>query len=358
MGPTTALNLLQKQDSIRHLSLGCKIIDKITGGVSCQGITEISGEAGCGKTQICLVLSMQVQLSYECGGLSGQCAYISCGEGQFPIKRLAQLANSFENCKDMKAEKLLSNVHIEQCFNVDEILTILYSRIPLMCKSHNIKLLVIDSIAGLLRFEFDNSKKDDMIRRTCLMFKISQQLKWIADIFGVAVVVVNQVSASIESNNEGNYDFQNDSNSNTPALGLAWSHCVNTRIFLTRNSIDARSIELANQEYDSNFANDDLNGKENNLNASDEIVGSNVSKESVIDNVPHQSFKHSTTPISIIRKRPSSFAALDHNIASLKSSRLLILERSPRFPPKSCSFEINCGGIFGIETTSPTSMDS
>jgi len=42
----------------RGLSLGCPLIDDITGGISTQGITEISGEAGCGKTQFCLVLSL------------------------------------------------------------------------------------------------------------------------------------------------------------------------------------------------------------------------------------------------------------------------------------------------------------
>ena len=35
-------------------------VDATIGGIPTRGITEISGEAGCGKSQICLTLAMQV----------------------------------------------------------------------------------------------------------------------------------------------------------------------------------------------------------------------------------------------------------------------------------------------------------
>ncbi len=56
-----------------------------------------------------------------------------------------------------------------------------------------IKLLIIDSLAGLLRFEYDTTSSDEMKQRTVLLFQIAKKLKWIADTFSVAVVVVNQV---------------------------------------------------------------------------------------------------------------------------------------------------------------------
>ena len=70
------------------LSFGCKVIDSIIGKIKVGGITEIAGEAGSGKTQICLSLSLNCQLSIEDGGMNGGCAYLSCGEGEFPIRRL------------------------------------------------------------------------------------------------------------------------------------------------------------------------------------------------------------------------------------------------------------------------------
>jgi hypothetical protein len=53
---------------VHHLSL---IIDGV------QGITEISGEAGTGKTQFALRLALQVQLPAVEGGLDGAALYIS-----------------------------------------------------------------------------------------------------------------------------------------------------------------------------------------------------------------------------------------------------------------------------------------
>lgn len=45
------------------ITTGCKTIDEALGGglFNC-GITEISGESGCGKTQFCLQIALTVQL--------------------------------------------------------------------------------------------------------------------------------------------------------------------------------------------------------------------------------------------------------------------------------------------------------
>lgn len=45
-----------------YLSTGCDKIDKLLrGGISKKGITEIYGEAGCGKTQFALQLCLSAQ---------------------------------------------------------------------------------------------------------------------------------------------------------------------------------------------------------------------------------------------------------------------------------------------------------
>lgn len=65
-----------------------------------------------------------------------------------------------------------------------------------MCTSLNLKLLIIDSLAGMVRFEYDPSDLNQMIYRTTYLFKIASKLKWLSDTFNLGIVVVNQVTAS------------------------------------------------------------------------------------------------------------------------------------------------------------------
>lgn len=144
MTPTSAFELFMSE---RHeLSFGCKKIDDAIGKLNIAGITEISGEAGTGKTQFCLCLSLQCQLPVSSGGMDGTCAYLSCGEGQFPIRRLSQLAACYD--PNITQASFLENVVIEQCYSPEEALNTLCKKIPEMCSSRRVKLLIIDSLAG------------------------------------------------------------------------------------------------------------------------------------------------------------------------------------------------------------------
>lgn len=54
----------------KRITSGCSALDKILkSGISNVGITEISGESGSGKSQICLQLAVTVQLPEHLGGL-------------------------------------------------------------------------------------------------------------------------------------------------------------------------------------------------------------------------------------------------------------------------------------------------
>lgn len=57
---------------LKKLTTGCKLLDEVLqGGLVSHGITEISGESASGKTQLCLQLSLNVQLPESQGGLNG-----------------------------------------------------------------------------------------------------------------------------------------------------------------------------------------------------------------------------------------------------------------------------------------------
>lgn len=97
----------------RHITFRCPALDKITSnGLPIRGITEIVGESGCGKSQICLQLALNVQLSLADGGLERSAVYI-CTEDSFPSKRLVQMVGFYK--KEYKHIKWLDNIFIEHC---------------------------------------------------------------------------------------------------------------------------------------------------------------------------------------------------------------------------------------------------
>eukprot|EP01041_Mallomonas_annulata_P011478 gene11478-24003_t len=271
MFPQSAFELLQKNKGMGYLSFGCDVLDSTIGGIPLQGITEISGEAGSGKTQLCLTLSIRSQLPLSQGGLDGAVAYLSCGEGEFPLRRLQQIASEYASKSNMDPEEYLNNVNINQCHSSDDLEESLNKIIPKICASSKLRLIIIDSLAGVIRSEYDTSNSTDMRDRTMLLFRIATKLKWLSDTFNLCIVVINQVSANFTNDNnninsnsnsssrrrsngfhsnpneyddDGNNAMNNmgggSINSNVhlnvmkllrhckPALGLVWSHCVNT----------------------------------------------------------------------------------------------------------------------------------
>lgn len=100
----------------RRITYGCAALDRVSsGGLSIRGLTEIAGEAGCGKSQICLQLSLCVQLPTSRGGIEKSAVYI-CTENAFPSRRLSQLANLYQSRYGIT--NWMDNIFIEQLSDV------------------------------------------------------------------------------------------------------------------------------------------------------------------------------------------------------------------------------------------------
>eukprot|EP01035_Chromulina_nebulosa_P017137 gene17137-22651_t len=207
--------LLENKQIQNTLTICDPIIDKVVGGIKSKLVYEVSGEAGTGKTQLCLSLSVRQILQTLNESKIRTVAYISCGE-------------------------VLSHIYIENCYNSDNFLENLTSSLPELVQRRNVGLVIVDSIAGIVRSEYDTSNKENMIHRSNILFRISKQLKWLADTFNLAIVVVNQVSQSISKQNQSRIK---------PSLGLAWSHCINARIMLSRNDVISR-MEYTDESSD------------------------------------------------------------------------------------------------------------
>jgi RecA/RadA recombinase len=261
------------------LSLGDAIIDgALRGGIGTNMITELSGEAGAGKTQFCLTMALRAQLPVSCGGLGGRVFYLNCLEGEFPAKRLENLAVSqvkrLEGVdtggEQYTARRFLDNVITHMCPNTDELVDVLSNSVGALVDKENVRLIIIDSIAAVVRPEFEVSNrtqgKDETIARYKVMFEVHRALTKLCRRTGVAVVVVNQVSGKVNDDSCTNAPVPGDetqqwhngvvvtkreagllpgnANSLQPALGLSWSQLVSERLLLVRETSHMRGMGM------------------------------------------------------------------------------------------------------------------
>ncbi|XP_049947389.1 DNA repair protein XRCC3-like isoform X1 [Schistocerca serialis cubense] len=209
-----------------YLSVGCKILDDfLRGGIKVCGITEVAGESSCGKTQLCLQLALTVQYPLSIGGLRAGAVFI-CTEDVFPHQRLQQLITTFPmswNRGKLMREKINfgDNIFIEHIADVEVLKQCVATRLPRLLSERNVKLIVVDSIAGVFR----NYEHGDALSRAKDLRNVGGKLHALAEQYKAAVVCVNQVTAGVG----------NDEQNSVPALGLAWANMVTTRLQMFRN---------------------------------------------------------------------------------------------------------------------------
>lgn len=176
----------------QKLSFGCRILDEyLNGGIKPQSITEIYGKSATGKSQICLQLSMMVQLPESHGGLNGSAVYITT-ENKFPDKRFEQMKPFFkQKYKDVFTDSEIGDkIFVKHVVDVKELSDILERQLPKLIKASNVKLLVIDSIAAIFRVEYT---MEEMDKRAKVLNKIAAKLLQLSVENHVTILCVNQV---------------------------------------------------------------------------------------------------------------------------------------------------------------------
>lgn len=259
-----------------------------------NGITELVGEAGSGKSQIAMSLCLSTVLpSSPWQGisllpsiqLSNRAIYIWTGTSHsistILHRRLRQmiqyrLHSSSPQRRDTTSSKLeeliLSKIFIKSISTVDQLQDLLglrqtynsnntYSSTSTAqmgelekfiqqesSSSSQVKLVVLDSIGGLFRTVEEDQERDASFlrRRSTILFQCASVLKRLSDMYNFPVVVTNQISASVTSN----LPLGTTTPTLTygqPALGLSWSNCVNTRYWIIKQDIiPSRDTEQPN----------------------------------------------------------------------------------------------------------------
>ena len=233
------------------------------------GITELSGEAGSGKTQICCGLVIDAARKRillppkDVGGddeLYYTAIYVAMGEGTSTsaiAQRMHQMALARGPCsgdrprgagrppQDDEARSVMSRIGLFKILNEDELAKFVGETLPNMLENSKVGVVVLDSIANFFRFSDPTYQRPSgtsmfHVERSGHLLGISSTLRRLSDEYHVPIVVTNQVTASIPPLMEG----VAGGNSNAPALpaaepvkpalGLVWSNCVSTRILLER----------------------------------------------------------------------------------------------------------------------------
>jgi len=221
-----ASEVFDRRRALMRCTTGSKNLDELLkGGVETQAITELWGEYGSGKTQICHTLCITCQLPPEKGGLGGSALYIDT-ESTFRPERLYQIAEA----RGLNPQEALNNVVFCRVYNSSHLELVVKSLGRHMEKD-NIRLLVVDSVISLYRAEF--SGRGTLAERQQRLNSLLHRLLRIAEIYNVAVVVTNQVQAQPDT-------FFGDPNK--PAGGHVIAHASTYRIYLKKAGQDRKAI--------------------------------------------------------------------------------------------------------------------
>lgn len=192
--PATA-SLTANAAQWRRITFGCAALDRLTrNGLPVRGLTELSGCAGAGKSQLCMQLALMVQLPVDLGGLGGAAVYI-CTEGAFASGRLLELIESVRSQfgSRMYDHPFASGVLLDHLSDATALRRCVRTDLPrLMCNRNDVRLVVIDSMAGVFRTE-----TDDIRQRAHHMREVAAGLLDLSERYGCAVVCVNQVRAEL-----------------------------------------------------------------------------------------------------------------------------------------------------------------
>lgn len=235
MGFQSAAEAQRTRKDLIYITTGSTELDKLLGGgVETGSITEIFGEFRTGKTQICHTLCVTSQLGVTAGGGEGKALYIDT-EGTFRPQRLMAVAEKY----GLNPTDVLDNVACARAYNSDHQSKLLIEASAMMMENR-FAIVIVDSATALYRTDY--SGRGELSARQMHLARFLRSLQRLADEFGVAVVITNQVVASVD----GAASMFN-SDPKKPIGGNIIAHASTTRLSLRKGRGNTRVCKI----YDS-----------------------------------------------------------------------------------------------------------
>ncbi|MCS7118664.1 MAG: DNA repair and recombination protein RadA [Archaeoglobaceae archaeon] len=230
--------VLERRKNVKKITSGSKELDNLFGGgIETQAITELFGEFGSGKTQLCHQLAVNVQLPEEKGGLNG-CAIVIDTENTFRPERIIQMALA----KNLDPNDVLKNIYVAQAYNSNHQMLLVDNAKELTERlrkdGKNVRLLVVDSLTSHFRAEYVG--RGTLADRQQKLNRHMHDLMKFGELFNSAVVVTNQVMARPD------VIFGDPTK---PVGGHIVAHTATYRVYLKKSKGDLRIARLVDSPH-------------------------------------------------------------------------------------------------------------
>lgn len=230
--------VLERKRNLKKITTGSASLDSLLGGgIETQSITELFGEFGSGKTQLCHQLAVNVQLPEEKGGLNGSAIVIDT-ENTFRPERIYQMATA----KGLDPEEVLKNIYVAQAYNSNHQMLLVENAKELAEKlkreGRPVRLLIVDSLTAHFRAEYIG--RGTLADRQQKLNRHMHDLMRFGEIFNAAIVVTNQVMARPDI-------IYGDPTK--PVGGHIVAHTATYRVYLKKAKAEVRVARLVDSPH-------------------------------------------------------------------------------------------------------------
>jgi len=229
---STAEEILERRKNLRRCTTGSSKLDSfLKGGIETQAMSEIAGEFGSGKSQLCYTLCVTANMPKDKEGLGGNVIFIDT-ENTFRPERIHQIA---ENRGIKEPEDILRKIYVCKIFNSGH-LELIIQNLGKSIQDYKAKMVIVDSIISLHRAEFTG--RGTLVDRQQRLNIMLHKLLRLAEVYNIAVVITNQVQSQPDNFFGGSGDILRATGGNI------MGHASTYRILLRKAGRDRIAIMI------------------------------------------------------------------------------------------------------------------
>lgn len=218
-------------ENVEYITTGSNELNKILGGGIATGkLTEVFGPFKSGKTNLAQTIAVTIQLARKQGGLDAAVAYIDT-ENTFSREKIKRISGRF----GLDPQKVLSQIFHARIYSSDHQAQMI-SKAESLCKTRNVRLIVVDSLMALMRAEYVGIGM--LARRQSALNNMIHALSRVAETYNAAVLVTNQVATKMM----GMFSADDAIGGNIVAHGCHFRIMFKTKGFSSNNSLKRRAI--------------------------------------------------------------------------------------------------------------------